>query len=125
MAQFIRDKAISTINNLKPCLAVLAAFGLLFAIQSHSMAKSSRAYEIAENGFRTRQDLMREYMELSEIRCAKGLFASGITGRECLLILRSRNIKCQEQMLSLMPEKIWQRADAILWAKAHARCLDM
>jgi hypothetical protein len=125
MAKYILHKALSEFRNLKPSPTFLAVVGLMFPIQSHAMANSSRAYEIPEIGFRTREDLMLEYLELSERRCAKGQFSSGITGRECLIILHSRNKKCQEVLLSLMPVKISKRTDAIMWAKRHAHCLDM
>lgn len=105
--------------------AAIAALGLLFSIQSHAMANSSRAFEIPKNGFRSREDLMREFSELSERRCANGLFSSGIAGRQCMLILNGRLKKCREEILVLMPEKIMERADAIMWAKRHAHCLDM
>jgi len=125
MAKYIPHKALSIVRNLKPSLAFLAVVGLMSPIQSYAMANSSRTYEIPENGFRTREDLMLEYLELSERRCAKGQFSSGITGRECLMILHIRNKRCQESLLSLMPVKISKRADAIMWAKRHAHCLDM
>lgn len=106
-------------------LGKIAALSGLLLFLSPTSASAARRFEDIENNPRTREDLLSEYVEMAEERCAGGFTASGRKGDECLVVLGERRTECDRMLLLVMPETVASRSVAIDWAKRYGLCINL